>query len=538
MRVLVFAVASCLLLAAGSMAADYQRHEYTTAYQPKHQEYTTKHMEYTTAYEAPKKAYTTAYVAPKQEYTTAYEAPKQEYTTAYEAPKKAYTTAYVAPKQEYTTAYEAPKQEYTTAYEAPKQEYTTAYVAPKQEYTTAYEAPKKAYTTAYEAPKQEYTTAYEAPKHQEYTTAYEAPKQEYTTAYEAPKQEYTTAYVAPKQEYTTKHMEYTTAYEAPKQEYTTAYEAPKQEYTTKHMEYTTAYEAPKKAYTTAYEAPKHQEYTTAYEAPKHQEYTTAYEAPKHQDSMMVNENTYLLPPPAASRGDDEPQWPLYKKCIAEFFATLLFVFIGCGAIQTVDYEEGQKIQLNPQTVLTIALAHGLAIFALVAATAKISGGHINPAVSLGIFLADHKTFTAKHLAAYVVSQISGAIAGAAILLGVYPLHYLRNTNFGAHQLSPAFTVGNGVLLEAILTMLLVLVVLRTAVDRVGQSFAPLAIGIVVTIDHLVGVPVTGASMNPARSFGPALLGNAWTNHWIYWVGPSVGAVVAAFLYFVLLRTRV
>eukprot|EP00043_Microstomoeca_roanoka_P016199 m.164486 g.164486 ORF g.164486 m.164486 type:complete len:281 (-) comp16409_c3_seq1:266-1108(-) len=251
-------------------------------------------------------------------------------------------------------------------------------------------------------------------------------------------------------------------------------------------------------------------------------------------AAMPSENTYLLPSMNGYKQDrDEPaEWPVFKKALAEFFGTLLFVFIGCGTIQSVHDETGGSAALY----LTIALAHGLAIFALVSATAKISGGHLNPAVSIAIFITDHKNFSWKHLVSYIVAQLAGAIAGAAILLGVYKRDILDATKFGSHHLGAGYTVGNGVLIEIILTLLLVLVILRTAVDRVGLDYAPLAIGIVVTIDHLIGIPVSGASMNPARSLGPAVLANAWDDHWIYWVGPISGALLASVVYFAFMRT--
>jgi aquaporin TIP len=182
-----------------------------------------------------------------------------------------------------------------------------------------------------------------------------------------------------------------------------------------------------------------------------------------------------------------------------------------------------------------ALAHGLAITLLVAATANISGGHINPAVTFGAWITG-KISLIKGLM-YVLAQLIGAVIGALLLTAVTPEG--AQGNLGSHGLGAGISVGGGLLAEIILTFVLVFVVFATAIDPKGLgSLAPIAIGLAVLVDHLLGVPVTGAGMNPARSFGPAVVAGAWENHWIFWAGPLIGAAIAALVYeFVFLRRK-
>ena len=221
----------------------------------------------------------------------------------------------------------------------------------------------------------------------------------------------------------------------------------------------------------------------------------------------------------------------WRDTFAEFIATLLFIFLGAGTVVVTGglMKEG----LTAARLVAIALAHGLTITLLVAATAKVSGGHINPAVTLGA-LVTGKINLGKAVM-YVVAQLVGAVVGAVLLKMVIPA--AAQGKLGAHGLGLNITAGGGLLAEIVLTFALVFVVFATAMDPKGLGhLAPAAIGLTVLVDHLVGVPITGASMNPARSFGPALVAGAWDNHWIYWVGPLVGGALAAVVYeFVFLR---
>jgi len=213
-----------------------------------------------------------------------------------------------------------------------------------------------------------------------------------------------------------------------------------------------------------------------------------------------------------------------RSAAAEFIATLLFVFLGAGTVVvTASLGTGE---LTVTRLIAIAFAHGLAIALLVSATGAISGGHINPVVTVAA-LVTGKIGVPRALV-YIFAQLGGAIVGALLIMAVVPND---GGNLGAHSLASDVTVGAGLLTEIILTFALVFVVFATAIDPRGKAaIAPMAIGLMVLVGHLFAVPLTGASMNPARSFGPALVGNDWADHWIYWVGPVSGALLAAITY--------
>lgn len=215
----------------------------------------------------------------------------------------------------------------------------------------------------------------------------------------------------------------------------------------------------------------------------------------------------------------------WRAALAEGLATLLFVFLGAGTVVVTGGLIGEG--MSAARLMAIALAHGLAITVLVAATAKVSGGHINPAVTAAAFLAGRISLPKGLL--YVVAQLAGAAAGAWLLQSVIPAGGAGT--LGAHSLGTGVTLQAALLTEIVLTFVLALTVFATAIDPAGPAhLAPIAIGLAVLVDHLIGVPLTGASMNPARSFGPALLAGVWAGHWIYWAGPLIGAALAAWLY--------
>jgi aquaporin TIP len=217
--------------------------------------------------------------------------------------------------------------------------------------------------------------------------------------------------------------------------------------------------------------------------------------------------------------------------LAEFMATLLFVFIGAGAVVTVTGALPLPAEsLDPGTLIAIALAHGLAIATLVAATARISGGHINPAVTFAAVITGRMKVAVGVI--YIAAQLLGAIVGA-LLLDLVLVEAVAG-NLGAHALNDTAlaSTGAGLIVEIILTFVLVFTVFATAIDPRGPgNLAPIAIGLAVLIDHFVGVPLTGASMNPARSFGPALVAGEWDDHWVYWVGPLAGGALAGLVYY-------
>jgi aquaporin Z len=218
-------------------------------------------------------------------------------------------------------------------------------------------------------------------------------------------------------------------------------------------------------------------------------------------------------------------WPAV---LAEFVGPFTLVVAGVGAIiSTQNLADGGNL-------VAVALAHGLAIGLMVAAFGHISGGHFNPAVTISVLATGGIGVT--RAVAYVVAQLLGAIAGAAILTVIFPdLGSLGRNNVGVNLglpgLGPDVTVSGALIMEAVMTLFLVLVIFGTAIDPRGpKAIAPLAIGLIISMDILTGGRVTGAAMNPARAFGPAVIQQDFTNWWIYWVGPIVGGLIAAFLY--------
>jgi aquaporin TIP len=217
--------------------------------------------------------------------------------------------------------------------------------------------------------------------------------------------------------------------------------------------------------------------------------------------------------------------------LAEFIGTLLFVFIGAGSVVVVTGVIGSSpgIGGDPAALTAIAIAHGLAIAVVVAGTASISGGHVNPAVTFGAVITGQIKLTKGVL--YVAAQLAGAVVGALLVQAAVVSSF--EGNLGAHGLNLDVVDGKGagVLVEAVLTFVLVFTVFATAVDpKRATTWAPMAIGLAILIDHFAGVPLTGASMNPARSFGPALVADVWDNHWVYWAGPLLGGGLAALIY--------
>ncbi|MBI2935641.1 MAG: MIP family channel protein [Chloroflexi bacterium] len=215
----------------------------------------------------------------------------------------------------------------------------------------------------------------------------------------------------------------------------------------------------------------------------------------------------------------------WRAASAEFIATLLFVFVGVGAVLVTGAMTGGK--MDPSRLTAIALAHGLTIAVAVAVTAKISGGHINPAVTFGAFVAGR--IGLRRAASFIVAQVAGGIIGVLLIKVAVPS--ALQGNLGAHALGGDVNAGMGLIVEVVLTFLLVFTVFATAIDPRGfGNLAPVAIGLAVLVGHFIGVPLTGASMNPARSFGPALIAGEWANHWVYWAGPLIGGALAALVY--------
>lgn len=204
---------------------------------------------------------------------------------------------------------------------------------------------------------------------------------------------------------------------------------------------------------------------------------------------------------------------LARRAIAEAVGTFFLVFIGCGAI----------VSGGGGGIVAVALAFAFVILAMVYAIGHLSGGHINPAVTIGFWFAGR--FPARDAVVYVVAQSAGAIAASLALRAIVgPAGDLGAT-------VPTVSTGALLTVEFLLTFALMFVVMAVATDeRVTAGFAGLAVGLTIGFDVLMGGPLTGASMNPARSLGPAVGAGVWEAHWAYWIAPIGGAIAAARLY--------
>jgi MIP family channel proteins len=209
--------------------------------------------------------------------------------------------------------------------------------------------------------------------------------------------------------------------------------------------------------------------------------------------------------------------------VAEAIGTFLFFFVGAGSV-VLTAEAGP----GGPGLVGVALAHGLALAVMVSAFGAISGGHFNPAVTVAVRLAGRIEWS--HAAMYVVAQLIGAVGAGFALAWVLPESLADRTSLGTPALGAGIGVVEGIAIEAVLTLLLVLVVFGTAVDARAPRLGGMAIGLAVAADVLMGGPLTGAAMNPARWFGPAVAAGAYEDWYVWWVGPLIGAIVAAVLY--------
>ncbi len=219
---------------------------------------------------------------------------------------------------------------------------------------------------------------------------------------------------------------------------------------------------------------------------------------------------------------------LPQKLVAEFIGTFTLIFIGAGSICADQYlTAAGKPGIG---LLGIAVANGLAFGIMVTAMGHISGGHFNPAVTIGFWVTRRiGTFSAVF---YWIVQLLGASAAAYLIKFIISDSIWEPVALGTPALAPDFTLAHGMLLEGVMTFFLVFVFFATAVDAKGafNRIAGFAIGLTITINMLFGYPFTGAAMNPAKAFGPALAAPHWANQSVYWLGPLLGGVLAGFIY--------
>ncbi|KAJ1418928.1 Major intrinsic protein [Sesbania bispinosa] len=213
-----------------------------------------------------------------------------------------------------------------------------------------------------------------------------------------------------------------------------------------------------------------------------------------------------------------------KAALAEFISTFIFVFAGSGS--GIAYNKlTSDGAATPAGLISASIAHAFALFVAVSVGANISGGHVNPAVTFGLFVGGNITFLRGIV--YIIAQLLGSIVASLLLL------FVTGMSVPAFGLSAGVGVGNALVLEIVMTFGLVYTVYATAVDPKKGSLgtiAPIAIGFIVGANILLGGAFDGASMNPAVSFGPAVVSWSWANHWIYWVGPLVGGAIAGLIY--------
>jgi aquaporin Z len=212
-----------------------------------------------------------------------------------------------------------------------------------------------------------------------------------------------------------------------------------------------------------------------------------------------------------------------RPLVAEFIGTFTLIYIGAGSIAANELTKGQV------GLVGIAFAHGLAIGVMVSAAAAISGAHFNPAVTIGALAA--RKISPLGALSYVIAQCLGAIAGAAVLRISMPGAVLDKVDMGTPAPGAGATSVEAFIVEVVLTFFLMFVIYGTAIDQRAHRVGGLFIGLTITLDILMGGPISGAAMNPARWLGPALLGGGgFQNVWIYWLAPPLGGVAAALLY--------
>lgn len=218
---------------------------------------------------------------------------------------------------------------------------------------------------------------------------------------------------------------------------------------------------------------------------------------------------------------------LWRAVFAEFLAQVMFVILGCCSCIAIGGSDSSDAYL-----VKIGLAFGLAIMALIQMVGHVSGGHINPAVTVAMAVAVNITIVRAVL--YIIAQVVGAAVGGMIVKGLTPSSF--HDNLCVTSLGTDVTPAQGFGMELLLTFTLVTVIFGTTdSNRPGLGSPAVIIGLTVALGHFTGIKYTGASMNPTRSLGSAIASNSWADHWVYWVGPIAGGVLSAIVYKLILN---
>lgn len=216
---------------------------------------------------------------------------------------------------------------------------------------------------------------------------------------------------------------------------------------------------------------------------------------------------------------------LRRKAVAELVGTFVFVFVGAGSAVSTQYLLGSTPAF-PQ-LIAVAFANGLGLAVAVSATLNISGGSLNPAVTIAVLIA--RKISLRAAVAYIIAEIVGAtLAGVSLIISL-PSDAGSKVHWGAPALS-GINLFQGILLEAIMTFFLVIVIFGTAIDLRAPKLGGFAIGLTVVVDVLTGGPFTGAAMNPARASGPMIASLFFDNWYVWWIGPIIGAIIAVLVY--------
>ena len=208
----------------------------------------------------------------------------------------------------------------------------------------------------------------------------------------------------------------------------------------------------------------------------------------------------------------------------ELLATFIFVFFTVGSVCVTSYLD---LSLSGIGLFIMSTGQGIGVFLGITSLKNISESHLNPAVTISMLLTGKMSLITSLI--YIFAQIIGSLIAVFLLYNYVWLNL--DTGMGLHSISPEISLIDGLLIEIIITFILVITILLTLQNN--KDIAPLTISLVVFICGIVAMPLTGASMNPARSLAPALLSGEWTNHWIYWGGPIIGSVIATFIYIIL-----